>query len=126
MQPTIRPTDHYVVGVSLGVGSQATGIAIVGQTVRTDGNWFTVLERADVAFLQRLPLYTSLLDMVKHLNELILPELRKMDVASEPEVIVDCTGYGAAAIAPFHEAQIAATKATIKGRDALDESTAAR
>jgi hypothetical protein len=118
-----RAKLHYVVGISLGVGQDPTGWAVLMQHVRTEG-WYSVLDRVDVGHLERMPLDTSLPDLIKYIHP-YLTDLREKDFTGQPEVIVNVTHYGGPSIASFNEAQIPAIKATIKGRDAPAELVSA-
>jgi hypothetical protein len=114
----MRPRDHFVIGVALGGGYRQTGWAIVKQTAGSSGSWTVELQRADVVFLDRLPLNASLPEVIQHMMAPeYLPRVRELDVAGEPEMIVDVADYGPSAMAAFRDAKIGAVQASVRGRD---------
>ena len=53
-----------------------------------------------------------------------LPRVRELDVAGEPEMIVDVADYGPSAMTAFRDAKIGAVQASVRGRDVeADTST---
>jgi hypothetical protein len=70
-------------------------------------------------------LNASLPEVIQHmLTPEYLPRVRTLDVAGEPEVIVDVADYGPSAMAAFRDAKIGAVQASVRGRDVeADTST---
>jgi hypothetical protein len=120
------PRDHFVIGVALGGGYRQTGWAIVKQTAGASG-WTVELQRADVVFLDRLPLNASLPEVIQHMMAPeYLPRVRELDVAGEPEMIVDVADYGPSAMTAFRDAKIGAVQASVRGRDVEADPSALR
>jgi hypothetical protein len=119
------PRDHFVIGVALGGGYRQTGWAIVKQTAVSSGSWTVELQRADVVFLDRLPLNASLPEVIQHMMAPeYLPRVRALDAAGEPEVIVDVADYGPSAMTAFRDAKIGAVQASLRGRDVAADVSA--
>ena len=90
---------HYVTGVSVGVMSQPSAIAVIEQaSMRETGR--AKIEELRLRHLERLPLSASYPELTKRLRA-IQDGLKEQEQSYRPDLLVDITGTGSSVIEFF-------------------------
>lgn len=116
---------HYIVGASLGTGSDPTGLAILEQEIWKDGHWQPAQKGLALRHLERLAVGDGFPDIVDRIVALIArPEIADSECSEATDIVLDVTGSGRSPVKLFAGPGLAPIIVTITGALAGEQESA--
>ena len=113
---------HYIVGVSVGDGSDSTALAIIEQEITQDARYKPVTHIHRLRWLDRLPLDGGFPETVDRVVALLQQdEIKDAESFGTADVILDVTGAGRAIVGLFEGKGIKPHTVTIRGTEEVVE-----
>ena len=98
---------HFILGVSMGAGTQPTAISVLEQEVLKGERWSAESGALRLRHLERVPLEENYLHTVERITAILeRPEIKDGEKCGEPDVVLDVTGSGRAILELFKRAEI--------------------
>ena len=113
---------HFIVGASIGSGSDSTAIAIIEQEIWKDDRYRAVTHELRLRHLERLPLEGGFPETKERVVALLQrDEIKAAESFRGVDVILNVTGAGRAIVGLFEGAGIKPHTVTIRGTEVVVE-----
>jgi hypothetical protein len=113
---------HFIIGASLGTGTQPTAIAVLEQEVLKKRDWPAETGTLSLRYLARLALDVNYPQIVAETTKFLeAPEIKDKEGCGKSEVLLDLTGCGRAVVELFERDRIEPLRIWIVGAGRQEE-----
>ena len=113
---------HFILGISMGAGSQPTAISVLEQEVLKTERLAAEGGPLQLRYLERVPSEENYLKIVERVGTLLeKSEIKDGEKCGETDVVLDVTGSGRAVVELFERAEIKPIMVTITGAGTTED-----